>query len=777
MIGIEVKGRLNQYIKAVLRNVVDENVIVFYPEKNEEEQVPIKNVRLPPTSERDVHPGQSGEALFSIATDQTPSSSSNTITLPGRWGDETNSKPEVELILDDQLNYLPIPSWWPCRVVKIRDDVAVVKLNVTPPADATPSEISLCTQLSTVTEIVSRKSLRQPSDDCPCLSPDIIHRHRIEIPKELADFASDPSVHHDFLRHCGGPVSLYYDNESSCLVVLTTDPVTAKNVALLEDTHLRMLRQKWALTRSLRQTIRNLEVNRGPDVSRPGGSKNCSDWNSDPSLFVEKFFVPQHLMGLAIGARGVNIRAAREIPDVIRIESWEPSEYSARNNDPIDNSGDYGEAAMFVIEAKTPEAAKQARAKLEYSELYLGVPRRYVGRLIGKRTSNIMSIIRKSGVVHIHFDDHIEGPVSLSDDNNQTDVIKYSHPGRPLASTMRRVFLKAGSAQTSSQPHTDEEYGGFILAGTRDSIEKARLLINFQMDYFYDLEKMESEKLELMRSLSHGGVDSGPDYPPRGTVVGRWGDRGGVGNYGRGGRGRRPGRSGLLHPPVSDVVNHGHYTDDENIGNPIPYRGAKRMPREAYGHRSSGGRIPRQSGRGSRRMGGSGRDPNWNNHINNNGDVADRRRGSNDSDVLESDNLPDGLSSERANAGKHNRIGRHSPAPNGFYSDRERGDESEDTLNPNNENNFPCGDASSEDGGGCSVDNMRSRLNKYVHSRRNSKSRPPRRSHQDRPQNSDQWDTNCQFNNVDSSLGSQKLRSAGGNYSARQQSVQVVYQE
>ncbi|VDO91229.1 unnamed protein product [Schistosoma curassoni] len=219
-----------------------------------------------------------------------------------------------------------------------------------------------------------------------------------------------------------------------------------------------------------------------------------------------------------------------------------------------------------------------------------------------------------------------------------------------------------------------------------------------------------------MRSLSHGGVDSGPGYPARGTAVGRWGERGGVGNYGRGGRGRRPGRGGLLHPPVSDV-NHGHYIDDENIGNPIPCRGAKRTPRETYGHRSSGGRIPRQSGRGSRRIGGPGRDSNWNNLMNNNGDVADRRRGSGDSDVLESDNLPDGLSAERANAGRHNRVGCHSPAPNGFYSDRERGDESEDTLNPSNENNFPCGDASSEDGGGCSVDNMRSRLNKYVHSR------------------------------------------------------------
>lgn len=37
----------------------------------------------------------------------------------------------------------------------------------------------------------------------------------------------------------------------------------------------------------------------------------------------------------------------------------------------------------------------------------------------------------------------------------------------------------------------DEEYGAFILVGTSDSIEKARLLISFQLDYFYDLEKIE----------------------------------------------------------------------------------------------------------------------------------------------------------------------------------------------------------------------------------------------------------------------------------------------
>nr|CAH8833893.1 unnamed protein product [Trichobilharzia regenti] len=803
MIGIEVKGRLNQYIKAVLRNVINENAIVFYPEKNEEEQVPLQNVRLPPSSGSDIQPGQSGEVLFSVATDQTTGSPNTKTTLPCRWGDGTTSKPEIELVLDDNWDNLSIPSWWPCRVTKIRDDVAVVKLNVTAPADATPSEISLCTQLSAITDIVSRKILRQPSEGCPCLSPDDIHRHRIEIPKELAEFASDTSVHNYFLRRCGGPVSVYYDSESSSLVVLTTDPVTAKNVALLEDTHLRMLRQKFALTRSLRQTMRNLEVNRGPDVSRGGGGmKNSGDWNTDPSLYVEKFYVPQHLMGLAIGARGVNIRSAREIPNVVRISSWEPHEYRPKDNDPVDNAGDYGDSAMFVVEAKTQEAAKQARAKLEYTELYLGVPRRYVGRLIGKRTSNIMSIIRKSGLLHIHLDDHIDGPVTVSDDNNQSDLIKYAYPDRPTPTTMRRVFLKAGSTQTTSQPHSDEEFGGFILAGTRDSIEKARLLINFQMDYFYDLEKMESEKLELMRSLSHGSADAGPGYPPRGGAAGRWGDRGGGGggvpNYPRGGRGRRPGRGGLLHPPMNanGGPNHSHYTDDEN---PIPYRGARRMPREMQGPRAPGGRVPRQGGgrSGGRRMGGPNRDSDWNAHASSNGDVADRRRGSQDSDVIESNNLPDGVSGDRTNGGgRHNRVTRPPPAHNGFYSDRERGDDSEDTPNQGDENNFPCGgDASSEDDGGCSVDGMRPRMNKSVHNRPNAGAYPPRRSRQSRSQKSNQWNTaKAQLLNNESSTttttgtgnSSQKSRvvsgsgsgvGSGANPSGRQQSTAQVYQE
>ncbi|VDQ01080.1 unnamed protein product [Trichobilharzia regenti] len=305
-----------------------------------------------------------------------------------------------------------------------------------------------------------------------------------------------------------------------------------------------------------------------------------------------------------------------------------------------------------------------------------------------------------------------------------------------------------------------------------------------------------------MRSLSHGSADAGPGYPPRGGAAGRWGDRGGGGggvpNYPRGGRGRRPGRGGLLHPPMNanGGPNHSHYTDDEN---PIPYRGARRMPREMQGPRAPGGRVPRQGGgrSGGRRMGGPNRDSDWNAHASSNGDVADRRRGSQDSDVIESNNLPDGVSGDRTNGGgRHNRVTRPPPAHNGFYSDRERGDDSEDTPNQGDENNFPCGgDASSEDDGGCSVDGMRPRMNKSVHNRPNAGAYPPRRSRQSRSQKSNQWNTaKAQLLNNESSTttttgtgnSSQKSRvvsgsgsgvGSGANPSGRQQSTAQVYQE
>ncbi|TGZ48827.1 hypothetical protein CRM22_010950 [Opisthorchis felineus] len=688
MIDIEVRGRLGQYIKAFLRNVVDNDAIVSYPSRDQDERLPLNNVRLPPAPGREVQAGQFAEVLFSIADNQLNGQSGDASEcLSASWMVEEN-KADVRSSLSDQLE---LAAWWPCRVHKVRDDMAVVKLQVNTPSDASPTDITRCAQLSAVTDIVNRNTLRQPTHDIPCISATSIHRHSIEIPKELSEFAADTSVHTEFLRHAGGPVSLFFDKESSSLVVLSTDESAIRNVALLEETHVKMLRQKWAITRSLRQTMRNMEVTRGHETSHLNmtSSRSSADWDTDPNMFYERFYVPQRLMGLAIGAQGHNIRACREMPDVVNIRLRETND----GRRPVeDHTNENGDAALFIVEARTAEAAKQARSRLEFTELYLGVPRRYVGRLIGRRTNNIVSIIEKSGVVQIHFDDHIKGP---SEDETIPNLeglnLHPSGPTTPVSTSMRRLFLRAGGTQATSQPHAEEEYGGFVLSGTRDAVEKARLLISFQLDYIYDLEKMEAEKIALLRNLSHTS-DSGGGYP--GRLGAPSGPSRGVGGRG----GRRPPRGAPFpssYPPYAGTdptdtsSRPSQYTDE---GGPLPYSGGRRPPRNARGY--NGDQRPRrQTGRGgARRSGPNNNYADWNDPTGNNGDVADRRRGSADSDAL----------SHEVESDERETLGRYGQG-SGPECKRPDGGETASSL-ATDDDNFPGGDGSSA-GEGCPYPN------------------------------------------------------------------------
>ncbi|TPP62448.1 Fragile X mental retardation protein 1 [Fasciola gigantica] len=171
-------------------------------------------------------------------------------------------------------------------------------------------------------------------------------------------------------------------------------------------------------------------------------------------------------MGLAIGYHGANIRAAREVPCVISVRVRKTSGSSWRGETVgVDAVCDNEDAALIIVEAKNAEAAKQARAKLEFFDLYLSVPQSYVARLIGRRTANILSVVDKSGVVSIHLDNETHCP-------SDEEVLNIGHldlnyPGPP-SSDIRRIFLQAGSSQAVTQSPTDERYCGFILSGTRD---------------------------------------------------------------------------------------------------------------------------------------------------------------------------------------------------------------------------------------------------------------------------------------------------------------------
>lgn len=103
-------------------------------------------------------------------------------------GDDSNGKSEIEIITDGRWDAcLSVLSWWPCRVVKVRDDIVVIKLNPSIEDGTVNSEKSLFTQLSAITEIVQRDILRPSSDSTQCLTPDMIFRQEIKISKDLTD--------------------------------------------------------------------------------------------------------------------------------------------------------------------------------------------------------------------------------------------------------------------------------------------------------------------------------------------------------------------------------------------------------------------------------------------------------------------------------------------------------------------------------------------------------------------------------------------------------------
>lgn len=130
--------------------------------------------------------------LFALSDGQSDLSDSGVVVVSGTtWCDDdaAGSPPLPELSTDERLK---CPAWWPCRVQKVRDGMAAIKLHIeAPPAgDMTPAEAAVAAYLATVTDIVGGSVLRHPrhrDGDDDLLTPSMIHRHQIDIPKELSD--------------------------------------------------------------------------------------------------------------------------------------------------------------------------------------------------------------------------------------------------------------------------------------------------------------------------------------------------------------------------------------------------------------------------------------------------------------------------------------------------------------------------------------------------------------------------------------------------------------
>uniref|UniRef100_A0A7E4VDA6 KH domain-containing protein n=1 Tax=Panagrellus redivivus TaxID=6233 RepID=A0A7E4VDA6_PANRE len=294
---------------------------------------------------------------------------------------------------------------------------------------------------------------------------------------------------------------------------------------------------------------------------------------------VIEFTVCADLMGLAIGAGGANIKAARDIEGVVNVI--------------LDEKDDYH---TFKVIADSEEAAEAARGLLEFITDCVKVPADMVGKIIGKSGRTIQEIVDKSGVIRVQIGESVHDELG----NELTEI-------------------------------------DFLFTGTQEAIELAEMLIELHIKHVREMESIRKSINDTQQRLTLASEHPGGYYNNRSYDNSNNGRSAGRVNRFRGHSGGSAGNarwspaetdtnsSNVTSPPIGTVSDASSVAHTDNFAPPPPRgpvpaphsNGHAKLPptngsisgasERTNGNSSDGRPPPNRGGRGGRGGGRGGR--------------------------------------------------------------------------------------------------------------------------------------------------------------------------